>query len=117
VLSRIASKNLTAFVVWVPQLAGTYTAAIQSSRLIDDGRTIHYWDQADVTGQQFAGVLGTPGPAWDVYLVYSPGVRWGSKSPPAPTYWMQQMGMSNVPYLDAPVLAEHVRALLAENRN
>ena len=111
-LSRIASKNLTAFVVWVPQLNGTHARAIEASRLIDDPRTRQYWDQTDVTGIQFGRVLETPGPAWDVYLAYAPGIRWDNALPPQPTYWMQQLGMSNVPRLDASTLAEHVRALL-----
>jgi hypothetical protein len=115
VLSRIASNNLTAFVVWVPQLAGTHDAAIQSSRLIDDRRAIHYWDQSDVSGSEFARVLQTPGSAWDVYLVYAPGIRWTSGLPPKPTYWMQQLGMPNVPHLDASALADHVRALLGSD--
>jgi hypothetical protein len=39
-------------------------------------------------------------PAWDVYLVFAPPVRWlespdgiaGDDRPPAPTYWMHQLG-------------------------
>jgi len=112
VLSRIPSNNLTAFVIWVPQLAATHAAAIQSSRLVDDPRALHFWDQSDVTGLEYARVLQTPGPSWDVYLAYAPGIRWTSETPPKPTFWMQQMGMSNVPYLDASVLADRVRALL-----
>jgi hypothetical protein len=113
VLSRIASKSLTGFIVWVPQLAGTNSRAIQVSGLINDPRLHQYWDQADITGREFAKVLQTPGPAWDVYLLYAPGIRWAAELPPAPTYWMQQLGMPNVPRLDGSILAEHVRALLA----
>jgi hypothetical protein len=112
VLSRIASKNLTAFVVWVPQLFGTHDDAIRASRLIDDSRTIHYWDGSDVTGVDFERVLRTPGPAWDVYLLYAPGIRWTAALPPPPTFWMQQLGVQNAPYLDPSVLADRVRALL-----
>ena len=50
--------------------------------------------------------------AWDVYLAYARGVRWTGELPPKPNYWMQQLGLGNAPYLDAPVLADHVRALL-----
>jgi hypothetical protein len=112
VLSRISSSRLTPLIVWVPQLAGTRAAAINASRLIDDSRAMHFWDKSDVSGEQFAGVLQTPGPAWDVYLAYAPGIRWGPGAPPKPTFWMQQMGMASVPYLDASVLAGHVRELL-----
>jgi len=112
VLSRIASKNLTAFVVWVPQLFGTQPDAVRASRLIDDPRTIHYWDGADTTGIEFGRVLPTPQAAWDVYLVYPPGIRWSENLPPKPNYWMQQLGIDNAPYLNAPIFADHVRALL-----
>jgi hypothetical protein len=112
VLSRIASKKLAAFVVWVPQLAGTRAFATQASRLIDDPRTHHYWDQADVTGLEFARVLQTPGPVWDVYLAYAPGIRWTAQLPPHPTFWMQQLGIPNVPPLNTSILANRVRALL-----
>jgi hypothetical protein len=111
VLSRIHSKDLIAFVVWVPQLGGTNGAAIQASRILFDSRTEHYWDGSDVTGREFSEVLKTPGPAWDVYLLYAPGVRWASDLPPMPTYWMQQLGMPDAPSLNASVLAEHVQTL------
>lgn len=111
-LSRIASKNLSAFIVWVPQLNGTYEAGLQASRLIDDPRSVHYWDGSDVTGKEFARVLGTPGPAWDVYLAYERGVRWAGRTPPQPTYWMQQLGMANIPPLNGSTFADHVRQLL-----
>ncbi|MBV8149102.1 MAG: hypothetical protein JO092_08430 [Candidatus Eremiobacteraeota bacterium] len=115
-LSRIPSKHLTAFVVWVPQRYGTHNAAIGSSRWIDDPRTHHYWDAADASGVAFSHVLRTPGPAWDVYLAYARGVRWNAALPPQPTFWMQQIGMSNVPALNASVLATRVRALLNQQR-
>jgi hypothetical protein len=112
VLSRISSKQLTAFVVWVPQLLGTRDAAVVSSRWIDDPRTHQYWDKADATGLAFGRVLQTPGPAWDVYLAYARGIRWTAALPPHPTFWMQQLGMPNVPALDAAVLADRVRTML-----
>jgi hypothetical protein len=115
VLSRIASKDLTAFVIWVPQLAGTYADAIQASRLIDDPRTRHYWDQTDVTGTEFARVLGVPGFAWDVYLAYAAGIRWSAELPPRPTYWMQQLGLRDVPRLNGSVFSEHIKALLHQS--
>lgn len=111
-LSRIQSKNLSAFVVWVPQLNGTHANAIEASRLIDDPRARHYWDQTDITGTVFGEVLKIPGSAWDVYLAYAPGIKWTAQLPPKPTYWMQQLGMPNVPRLDASIFAQHVEMML-----
>jgi hypothetical protein len=115
VLSRIASKKLTAFVVWVPQLFGTQPDAVRASRLIDDPRAVHYWDGSDVTGIEFGRVLPTPSAAWDVYLLYPPGIRWNAQQPPKPAFWMQQLGIDNAPYLDASTLADRVRKLLSVN--
>jgi len=113
VLSRIASKRLSAFIVWVPQLAGRRSFVDSAARLIDDPRARHYWDQADVTGIEFGQLLGAAGPVWDVYLLYAAGVRWTAQLPPRPAFWMQQLGLNKAPWLDAPVLAAHVRSLLA----
>jgi hypothetical protein len=115
VLSRIASKNLTALVVWVPQLFGTQPDAVRASRLIGDARALHFWDGADVTGIAFGRVLPTPQAAWDVYLAYAPGVRWTGALPPKPNYWMQQLGIDNAPYLDASTLADRIRGLISVN--
>jgi hypothetical protein len=104
-----------AFVIWVPQLGGTLADAIQSSRLIDDPRSVHYWDQSDVSGIAFAQVLHIGEPAWDVYLAYAPGIRWEGTLPPRPSYWMQQLGLQSAPRLDGSLLADHVRALLHES--
>jgi hypothetical protein len=114
VLSRIASKKLTTFVVWVPQLFGTQPDAIRASRLIDDPRTVHYWDGSDVTGIAFGRTLAIPSAAWDVYLLYPPGIRWTAQQPPKPAFWMQQLGVTNAPTLDAEVLAARVRELLTK---
>ncbi|SRR6266704_2869660 len=29
--------------------------------------------------------------AWDVYLVYKPGIKWEGPQPPRPTFWMHQL--------------------------
>ena len=113
-LSRIPSSRLSAFIVWVPQLFGTQPDAVRASRLIDDARTVHYWDGSDVTGIEFGRVLPTPSAAWDVYLLYPPGIRWTGQLPPRPAYWMQQLGLTNAPYLDTATLAGQIRRLLAQ---
>ena len=52
-------------------------------------------------------------PAWDVYLAYPPGVRWGEQ-PPAPAFWHHQLGddLDLAPKLDGPAFADGVRELL-----
>jgi hypothetical protein len=46
------------------------------------------------------------------YLAYAPGIRWTAELPPKPTYWMQQLGLDNAPYLNASTLADRIRSLL-----
>ncbi len=35
--------------------------------------------------------LGLNRTAWDVYLLYAPGVKWIGDQPPMPTFWMHQL--------------------------
>lgn len=52
-------------------------------------------------------------PAWDVYMVFGPEARWAD-TPPAPTYWMHQLGSAPSGLrLDGEQLARVVRGLLA----
>ena len=51
-------------------------------------------------------------PAWDVYLVYAPGIHWEGKEPPRPTYFQHQLG-GRLPAdqrLDGPKLAEAINS-------
>ena len=63
-------------------------------------------------------MLGLGTDAWDVHLIYPPGPRWDGPLPPAPRFWMHQLGSradSQVTgaHLDPEVFARHVRSLLA----
>jgi hypothetical protein len=52
---------------------------------------------------------------WDVCLIYPPGVRWEGSTPPAPAFWMHQLGVlesSSIPRLDGSLFERHVHALL-----
>jgi hypothetical protein len=53
-------------------------------------------------------------PAWDVYFVFGPEARWDDQ-PPAPTYWMHQLGRAAPEdlRLDGDQLARVVVGLLA----
>jgi hypothetical protein len=55
-------------------------------------------------------------PAWDVYLVYAPGVRWEGDTPPTPTFWMHQLtadtGADQRYCLDPAVLEREVARLI-----
>lgn len=81
--------------------------------LIPDPRVRNYWDGGEVVGRAYEALLGTPGPAWDVYLLFRRGVRWHGSVPPKPDFWMHQLGgVTNAPRLDPDVLRAHVEVLL-----
>jgi hypothetical protein len=81
--------------------------------IVTDSRARQYWDAQGWLDQAYGRVLQTPGPAWDVYLLYSRGSRWNDVLPPRPDYWMHQLGgVKSAPHLDPVVLNQHVEQLL-----
>jgi hypothetical protein len=81
--------------------------------LVTDPRAKQYWDAHGWLDDAYGRVLRTPGPAWDVYLLFRRGIRWDGALPPAPDYWMHQLGgVTQAPRLDPVVLKQHVEALL-----
>lgn len=84
--------RLRGFVVWLPMLPSDseQAAGAQAGSFVDS-RVAQRWDGARASGALPAKTLGLKGSAWDVYLVYAPGVRWTGHEPPAPTFWMHQL--------------------------
>jgi hypothetical protein len=99
----------------VPKFAanqGHVGAATASAR---DPRILHYWDGGGLELTAFRAPLGITSDAWDVYLLYPPGVRWEGATPPAPAFWMHQLqalSSSAIPSLDGAVFAARAHALL-----
>jgi hypothetical protein len=56
-----------------------------------DRRILQRWDARRLAGAEFSKALKLKGHAWDVYLLYAPGVKWTGATPPAPTFWMHQL--------------------------
>jgi hypothetical protein len=88
-----------------------------ATRFVPDARATHYWDGTGVTMKGYRATLGLPEDAWDIYMVYWPGVRWEGELPPKPDYWMHQLGSEreprvNGPYLDPEVFAAQVGIVL-----
>ena len=52
----------------------------------------HSWDGDRELGKLYATTLGLNRTAWDVYLLYQPGITWDDETPPSPTFWMHQLG-------------------------
>lgn len=115
VLGQVDDPLLRAYVAWVPILPDDSDAAArESAGLVPDARAAHFWDVEKALPPMFAPLLGLPEgwPAWDVYLAYPAGARWGA-APPAPSFWHHQLGDLDIaPKLDATAFAAGVRGLL-----
>lgn len=75
------------------------------AELLVDARATHYWDGDRRLGHEVARVLGrTDGsPAWDVFLVYGPGARWGDAPEASGSPVVSRSGalrQALAPYLD-----------------
>ena len=95
VLKQVESEDLAVFAVWMPVLeSDSAEAGRKAEPLLPDPRVIHYWDSDNSIGKLYGRQLTLPRGrqlAWDIYLVFAPGVRWDDE-PPVPTAWMHQLG-------------------------
>jgi hypothetical protein len=114
-----ANKNLTGFAIWVPQLGGKAQDVPNAASIAADPRIQHFWDGANDLGESYEIVLPTPGPAWDVYMLYGPGATWSGQKPPKPDFWMHQLGKNctAAPTLDPDQFASHARELLKKTQS
>ena len=118
VVEKIASPNLVLFVVWLPVLSSdNFSSAEESRALLPDSRVKHFWDNAKKLGEDYRQILSFGEGcklAWDVYLVYRPGVKWPrSETPPSPDFWMHQLNcMTEERRLDGEALRETIARML-----
>jgi len=116
VLETIESKMLRAYAVWEPILrTDDERSARKATTCIPDPRTRHYWVDSQELGKLFQPAIGLETePAWDVYLVYKPGREWKQKNPPAPDFFMHQLGgrLPQVRALDGEKLAKELLQIL-----
>jgi hypothetical protein len=119
VLGKIHSDRLAVYVVWIPVLNFQDEATLRKNGLresvrVSDSRATHYVDPNGFSGKQYSPILKIPyhSPAWDVYLAFGPGVRWGDGAP-APTSWMYQgEGVDGGRRLDGRKFAEEIQQFL-----
>jgi len=117
VLNQVDSEELSVFAVWMPCLPKTDNAeaALSAASLLPDSRVVHYWDDEKSVGTLYGkSLFPPPGKtfAWDLYLVYAPGVEWHTQ-PPMPTEWW--MSATGARALDGEKLRESVLDLLPES--
>ena len=112
-------SDIAVFVVWSPQLGAEIKHVAEAAELIPDPRARHYWDGDMVIGGQYQALLHPDGkeltlgsPAWDVWLLFGPDVRWDGDQAPKPTWWEHQLrGMPEDVKLDPERFAEKAAQL------
>lgn len=106
--------RLLTLVVHVPTLGAEEKHVPAAIPLLDGPRVLHYWDGVGKSGVHFGKTLATGGIyAWDVWMAYGPAAEWSDTVPPAPEFWMHQLGPLDPDLkLDADVFASKTLALM-----
>jgi hypothetical protein len=92
ILKKYSSPRLQALLVWEPMRDGDSPAtAAEQAKTVRDARISQGWDSSRDVGKLFEATLDLHEIAWDVYLIYKPGVTWEGQQPPHPTFWMHQL--------------------------
>lgn len=111
------SDALRVFVVWGPmqEKEKREDAVAATAHLVDD-RVTHFWTPKHTLAEAYMRPLGLEDdvePAWDTYLLYDRGARWG-EAPPAPTFFMYvEKPLPEEGVLNVRTLAQKTRELLA----
>jgi len=94
VLERIDDDDLAVYVVWEPIFrTDDQRSSRKASTLLPDPRVTHYWVETQDVGKMYQPAIGLEGEAaWDVYLVYPPGIGWFIGSVPV-------LGMKVIEYV------------------
>jgi hypothetical protein len=91
-LDEAEIENLSVHVVWSSQIGAKAKHVAGGGRLMEDERAFHYWDPKRRIGAAFQQhIAHMSSPAWDVWMLFAPGVLWEGESPPAPTWWEHQL--------------------------
>ncbi|HEX4002882.1 MAG TPA: hypothetical protein VHX36_09540 [Candidatus Acidoferrales bacterium] len=92
VLKKFSSPELQAILVWEPLRSDdSPEAATEQAEKVRDVRIWQGWNGNKNVGKLLGDTLNLHDVAWDVYLLYKPGIKWEGQEPPAPTFWMHQL--------------------------
>lgn len=84
--------ELRVYLVSSSQLGAQARHVANAIKRMSDPRVRHYWDGEQRVGSAVTPLLaGLDIPAWDVWLLYAPGVTWEKGSAPAPSWWEHKM--------------------------
>ncbi len=87
----------------------------EAAALMQDPRVRHYWDADQHAGRAYQGYLDMGSPAWDVWLLFPPGLRWDGEKAPEPGWWEHQLrGMPPDRKLDPERFAAKAKELMGD---
>lgn len=93
--TRFSSTKLQGYIIWNPTSdRDEESKAKAESECSDDARLRYFWDDTRIAGGLIGKMLGLQDgiAAEDVYLLYSPRMKWENEdNPPDPAFWMHQM--------------------------
>ena len=118
VMKAIGDPRIRLYVVWGPmEEEDTEAHARKVTVNAPDPRATHFWTDDDVLADTWAQVLGVEDDeaAYDTYMIFPPGARWGAEKPPMPPYfmWIEKQGLPKETKFNGVVFAEQVRRFLA----
>ena len=115
-LGKIDSQDVRVYVVWVPSLPTDDESKVPAATAkIPDERASHYWDEKGALKVAYFKALKMSELAWDVYYVYGRDTEWKDE-PPAPGFFMDQVGLPGGQPLDGDKLAAEMRRLLRQTK-
>ena len=83
--------------------------------LMNDPRVRHYWDGERRVGTQLQPHFdGLTYAAWDVWLLYGPGVTWEAGAAPEPSWWEHQLSSLRARHRDRWLDAERFASKAVE---
>lgn len=117
-LGKLDDPAVRAYIVWVPMSRGMERDVPTATKEVWDPRARHYWDGEGQLIASYRDVLGGfEEPVWDTYVLYGKEAKWEAARPPAPAYWMHQLGSAKRPrakgpFWDAGVFLDRAKTLV-----
>jgi len=68
-----------------------HSRGASDSWMVGDTRICQGWNGGKSVRDLFGKTLDLHDIAWDIYLIYKPGIKWEAEQPPRPTFWMHQL--------------------------
>jgi hypothetical protein len=121
-LSSTRDPRLQTFVVHVPVIGAQAKHVLPAAKLLPAENVRHYWNASGEFGRDLSKRIGLKNSkkfvyAWDVWLIYDPGVTWSEKAIPQPVLLMHQLeelDETKLPWLDSKSFAERVKRELSK---